>query len=46
LGTIQPKKRNGSFDQDCQIALDTRNEARKRIWKNLALENVTKRDKS
>jgi hypothetical protein len=31
LGTIQPKKRNGWFDQDCQIALDTRNEARKRM---------------
>jgi hypothetical protein len=31
LGTIQPKKRNGWFDQDCQIALDTRNEARKKM---------------
>jgi hypothetical protein len=31
LGTTQPKKRNGWFDQDCQIALDTRNEARKRM---------------
>jgi vacuolar-type H+-ATPase subunit E/Vma4 len=31
LGTVQPKKRNGWFDQDCQIALDTRNEARKKM---------------
>jgi hypothetical protein len=31
LGTIQPKKRNGWFDQDCQIALDTRNKGRKRM---------------
>jgi hypothetical protein len=31
LGTVQPKKRNGWFDQDCQIALDTRNEARKEM---------------
>jgi hypothetical protein len=31
LGTIQPKKRNGWFDQDCQIALDTRKEARKKM---------------
>jgi hypothetical protein len=31
LGTIQPKNRNDWFDQDCQIALDTRNEVRKRM---------------
>jgi hypothetical protein len=31
LGTIQPKTKNDWFDQDCQLALDTRNEARKRM---------------
>jgi hypothetical protein len=31
LGNFQPKKRNDWFDQDFQIALDTRNEARKKI---------------
>jgi hypothetical protein len=29
LGTTQPKKLNGRFDQDCQTALEIRNEARK-----------------
>jgi hypothetical protein len=31
LWTTQPKRRNGWFDQECQIALDTRSEARKRM---------------
>jgi hypothetical protein len=31
VGTVQAKKRNGWCDQDCRIALDTRNEARKKM---------------
>jgi uncharacterized alkaline shock family protein YloU len=30
LGTTQPKKVNGWFDQICQTALDIRNEAKKK----------------
>jgi hypothetical protein len=40
LGTIQPKKRNDWFDQDCQIALDTRNEARKRMLQRETRANM------
>jgi hypothetical protein len=31
LGSTQPKNMNGWFDQDCQTALDVRNEARKKM---------------
>jgi hypothetical protein len=31
LGTTQSKKENGWFDQNCQTALDIRNEARKKM---------------
>jgi hypothetical protein len=40
LGTIQPKKRNGWFDQDCQIALDIRNKARKRMLQRGTRANI------